>query len=48
MLLVHGNSLPFLGCGLFRIRLGEEQVLHVVWVAEIELVGIINSGMNFY
>ena len=47
MLLAHGSSLPFLGRGRFCIRLGEEQVLHDVWVAEIELVGIVNIGMNF-
>ena len=45
MLLADGSSLPFLGHGRFRIRLGEEQVLHDVWVAEIELDGII--GMDF-
>ena len=45
MLLADGSSLPFLGRGRFRIQLGEEQVLHDVWVAEIELDGII--GMDF-
>ena len=47
MLLADGSSLPFLGRGRFSIQLGEEQVLHDVWVAEIELVGIVNIGMNF-
>ena len=45
MLLADGSSLPFLGRGRFHIHLGEEQVLHDVWVTEIELDGII--GMDF-
>ena len=45
MLHADGSSLPFLGRGRFHIQLGEEQVLHDVWVAEIELDGII--GMDF-
>ena len=45
MLLANGSSLPFRGPERFRIQLGEEQVLHDVWVAEIELDGII--GMDF-
>ena len=45
MLLADGSSLPFLGRGRFRICLGEEEVFHDVWVAEIELDGII--GMDF-
>lgn len=45
MLLADGSSLPFLGRGHFHICLGEEEVFHDVWVAEIELDGII--GMDF-
>ena len=45
MLLADGSSVPFLGRGRFRIQLGEEQVFHDVWVADIELDGII--GMDF-
>ena len=45
MLLADGSSLPFLGRGRFRTQLGEEQMLHVVWVTEIGLDGII--GMDF-
>ena len=45
MLLADGSYLPFLGRGRFSICLGEEEVFHYVWVAEIELDGII--GMDF-
>lgn len=45
MLLADGSSRPFLGRGRFSICLGEEEVFHDVWVAEIELDGII--GMDF-
>ena len=45
ILLADGSSFLFLGRGLFRIQLGEEQVLHNVWDAEIEFDGII--GMDF-
>ena len=45
MLLANGSSLPFQGRGRFSIRIGDQQVEHDVWVAEIELDGII--GMDF-
>ena len=45
MLLADGNSLPFQGRGRFSIQIGDQQVEHDVWVAEIELDGII--GMDF-
>ena len=44
-LLAYGSPLPFLGRGRFSICLGEEEVFHDAWVAEIELDGII--GMDF-
>jgi len=45
MLLVDGSSLPYQGRVRFSIRIGDQQVEHDVWVAEIELDGII--GMDF-
>ena len=45
MLLADGSSLLFLACGCFNVCLGEEEVSHDVWVAEIERDGII--GMDF-
>ena len=45
MLLANGSSLSFLDQRHFAIPLGGEQVIHDVWVAEIQLVGII--GMDF-
>ena len=45
MLLTDGSSLPFQGCGRFGIQIGDQQVEHDVWVAEIEFDGII--GMDF-
>ena len=45
MLLTDGSSLPFQGRGRFSIRIGDQQVEHDVWAAEIELDGII--GMDF-
>lgn len=42
MLLADGSSIPFLGHGRFCIPLGGEQVLHEMWVAAIELDGIIS------
>ena len=43
--LADGSYLPFIGRGCFSISLGKEEVLHDVWVAEIEVDGII--GMDF-
>ena len=45
MLLTDASSLPFQGCGHFSIVIGDQQVEHDVWVAEIELDGIF--GMDF-
>ena len=45
MLLADGSSLPFQGRGRFSIQIGDQQVEHDVWVAEIELDGIF--GMDF-
>ena len=46
ILLANGSSLPFQGRGHFSIRIGDQQVEHDKWVAEIELDGII--GMDFF
>lgn len=45
MLLADCSSLPFEGRGRFSIQIGDQQVEHDVWVAEMELDGII--GMDF-
>ena len=45
MLVADGSLLPFQGRGRFSIRIGGKQIEHDVWVAEIELDGII--GMDF-
>ena len=37
-----GSSLAFVGWGRFTIHLGREEVLHDVWVEEIEMDGIID------
>jgi len=39
MLLADGSSLSFQGRGCFSIQIGDQQVEHDVWVAEIELDG---------
>ena len=46
MLLADGSSLPFLGRGRFSVSLGEEEVFHDGWVAEIELDWIIANCRN--
>ena len=44
MLLADGSPLPFIGRGRFAFRLGDEEVMHDMWVAEIELDEIL--GMD--
>ena len=45
MRLADGSSLPFVGRGCSRIQIGNEQVVHEVWVAEMELDGIIGMDL---
>ena len=45
MPLADGSSLPYQGCRRFSIRIEDKQVEHDVWVAEIELDGIIGMDL---